>query len=183
MDDDFSRFWNMYGGRDARLCEGVKNKGPRGKALESWKKNVVEADKVILALEAQVRFDEAAKKAGKWVSRWPMAVTWLNQSRWDCEIESHEALRAQTEVRLCKIEGCEEPVLGPRYRLCATHLVRSTPAWESDKQEMAAFLNQEVERLEGESWGSASRRWWHEHGRERILRKLIARRTRGSRRL
>ena len=185
MANDFDQFWNMYGGRDAKLCEGTKNKGPKGKALESWKKNVenvVEPEKVLLALEAQVRFDKAAKAAGKWVSRWPMAVTWLNQNRWDCEIESHEQLQTQTrEAKQCEMEGCNEPVLGPRYKLCSTHLTRSTPVWEQDKQLMAEFLGREVQREDGESWGSASRRWWQERGREMIARRLIGRRTRGSR--
>lgn len=181
MADEFDRFWNMYGGSHADLCDGTRNKGPKSKALESWKKNVSDPGVVILAMEAQVRYDKAKKAKGKWVPRWPMVATWLNQRRWDCEIESHEELNAiSQEVKTCAIEGCNEVTHGPRFKLCSNHLARSGQAWEEDKVRLGQQLLA-IHRQEGENWTTASQRWWRDEGRKAIKRKLIGKRTRGSR--
>ena len=116
---DFSDFWDMY---PSDLCRGSKNKGGRGKAEESWSKHVKEPEKVILALQAQIKYDRDAQNKGEDVDRWPFASTWLNQGRWDVEIESHAELQQRYEGKYCSVEGCPDLTHGPRFEYCAHHL-------------------------------------------------------------
>ena len=116
---DFADFWDMY---PSDLCRGSKNKGGRGKAEESWNKHVKEPEKVILALQAQIKYDRDAQNKGEDVDRWPFASTWLNQGRWDVEIESHADLQQRYEGKYCSVEGCPDLTHGPRFEYCAHHL-------------------------------------------------------------
>lgn len=118
---DFDMFWATY---PSDLCGGSRNKGAKGEAKKRWEK-IKDPEKVMESLRAQIRYDKAAKKKGEFVSRWPMASTWLNQERWDCEIDSHYELNRRSEERekakVCEVEGCENETHGPKFQLCTTH--------------------------------------------------------------
>lgn len=184
FNEEFERFWGSYGGRNAELCDGPRHKGSKTKAMEAWSKHVGDPKEVLLAVEAQSRYDKAAKARGKWVPRWPMVVTWLNQHRWDCEIDSHERLNQEStakETKQCEVEGCREPVHGPAFKKCAKHLTESSPAWQHDREALKRQLS-EIERKPGEPWAKACHRWWAATGKEKLKRSRIASGIRGWRR-
>lgn len=115
-ENNFDLFWSLF---PADLCRGAKNKGGKGKARESWDKHVKDPEMVVSALQAQIRYDRDAKNKGEDVMRWPFASTWLNQSRWDVEIESHAELQQRHEAKFCH---CGRETHGPTFNECAFHL-------------------------------------------------------------
>jgi len=71
--EDFDTFWSAY---------PVK-KG-KGAAEKSWQKLSPDLQTVIIAIEAQKQSDQWTKDKGKFI---PYPATWLNQKRWEDEVE------------------------------------------------------------------------------------------------
>ena len=104
---DFENFWIKYG-------EPKTTKGPKRKALESWEEvkkqwckeeNSTpqefcrEVERGRLSEEANRK---AARQSGDFVAQMPMAVTWINQWRFEQEHQtSTGALKAKSNPRTC----------------------------------------------------------------------------------
>jgi hypothetical protein len=116
---DFDTFWSIY---PSDLCGGSRNKGVKSKAKESWDKHVKDPEKVIMAVQAQIRYDREALNKGEKPYRWPFAATYINQARWEVEIESHSELKQRHEAKFCAVDNCNEPTHGPRFSCCTYHL-------------------------------------------------------------
>ena len=76
---NFDEFWQNY-----------PNRKGKGAAAKKYEKIDDETHKsILLAIEAQKRYRNLAKKTGEFMPEWCMPVTWLNQQRWLDEIPSH----------------------------------------------------------------------------------------------
>ena len=71
--DDFKRFWNVY-----------PKKVKKPVAEKSWMKQNPDIDKVLKSLSLLKNSDEWTKDDGKYI---PHPSTWLNQRRWEDEVE------------------------------------------------------------------------------------------------
>lgn len=116
-------FWPNY---PADLCGGTRKKGSRGQALKAMlrlRPDKEKREKILIALREQARYDREAKRAGEDVYRWPYAVTYINQGRYDDEVGSYAALREKqaTVDAECAEEGCTNKVHGPEFKLCGYH--------------------------------------------------------------
>lgn len=88
--EDFEVFWDMY-----------PRKVGKGKALKSWKK--VKPSRVLVqiifeAIEKQKLSRDWMKENGQFI---PYPATWLNEKRWDDEVQSQSVVRYKpTQVQL-----------------------------------------------------------------------------------
>ena len=108
----FEEFWQNYPCR--------KGKGAAAKKYEK-----IDADthkSILLAIDAQKRHRQAAKKTGEFMPDWCMPATWLNQQRWLDEIPSHQDTVERTALGECSMPDCPHPVYGQRFNLCEFHL-------------------------------------------------------------
>ncbi len=116
------RLWPAY---PADLAAG--RKGSRGEAIKSLIKinpDDDELERIFRNMEAQKAFDRASQKTGEFVPRWPYLVTYLNQRRYDDEIEvSHSELGQHQRADSCI--KCGGQTHGPRFDLCTDHLAES----------------------------------------------------------
>jgi len=100
---DFNTFWETY---PADLCN---RKGSKTMAEKSWNKiDSTLYEQIIINMREMMRADRKVKKTGagkpEWI--WPMAVTWLNQSRWDCMEDIKQSADIHADVREC---SCGKP--------------------------------------------------------------------------
>jgi len=74
--DGFDKFWKAWPGK--------KGKG-KAQLLDKWKKDKLEArfDHVMQILEAEKKTEQWTKEGGRFI---PLMSTWLNQQRWDCDV-------------------------------------------------------------------------------------------------
>jgi len=89
--DKFEQFWQAYPNR--------KGKGAAAKKYEKIDEDTHKA--ILLAIDAQKRHRNLAKKTGEFMPEWCMPVTWLNQQRWLDEIPSHAETKEKSEVKKC----------------------------------------------------------------------------------
>ena len=74
-----------------------------------------------LALQAQQKDRALSLKNRHNISQPVGFAVWLNQERWELEIESaHEKMSVSRET--CAVEGCQSQVYGNRFSLCEHHL-------------------------------------------------------------
>jgi len=81
----FLNFWDQY-----------PNKKGKEEAFKAWKKHAPNMEVVIKAVIAQKEEKASLTLEGKFCPEWPNASTWLNNKRWEDEIQ---------EVPKLKIEG------------------------------------------------------------------------------
>lgn len=77
---DFNKFWKIY-----------PNKKGKGKAFESWEKinpSKKLVDKILKAIDEQKESLPWTRERGKFI---PHPTTWLNQNRWDDEVNEQVA--------------------------------------------------------------------------------------------
>lgn len=116
-----NEFWPAYPGKLTRNKHGNRdNKGSRAYGLQACLKltNIAsheERIRILGNLKAQVRYDMQDPDC----TRWPMVSSYLNQKRFDDEIQSMSELRERTEHKQCR--KCKQETLGPKYDLCAVH--------------------------------------------------------------
>jgi len=110
--DKFSEFWARYPGKKiAKLkCRDKYDKLPED-----------EHKKIMLAIDAQLRYRTAAKKTGEFVPEWCNTQTFINQSRWYDEIESHAELKEKQNLNICCMPDCNLEVMGSRFATCMNH--------------------------------------------------------------
>ena len=110
--DKFSEFWQAY-----------PNRKGKGAAAKKYEKIDVETHKsILLAIDAQKRHRQAAKKTGEFMPEWCMPATWLNQQRWLDEIPSAQETAEKVSRGTCSIEGCQTETYGNRFSLCEHHI-------------------------------------------------------------
>ena len=86
--DMFEQFWKTY---PIDLCSRRGSKPKAKKIFDSIDEEMKK--QIIVNMRELMRVDRAVKKAGDFVSRWPMVTTWLNGERWEdiCDIkQSHQ---------------------------------------------------------------------------------------------
>jgi len=110
--DKFSEFWQAY-----------PNRKGKGAASKKYEKIDVETHKsILLAIDAQKRHRQAAKKTGEFMPEWCMPATWLNQQRWLDEIPSAQETAEKVSRGTCSVQGCETETYGNRFSLCEHHI-------------------------------------------------------------
>jgi hypothetical protein len=108
----FDEFWQSY-----------PNRKGKGAAAKKYEKIDVETHKsILLAIDAQKRHRQAAKKTGEFMPEWCMPATWLNQQRWLDEIPSAQDTAEKVSRGTCSIEGCQTETYGNRFSLCEHHI-------------------------------------------------------------
>lgn len=125
------KFWPAY---PADLCGGTRKKGPKGEALKTWLKipalDEDEANRIHNNMLAQVRFDRKDEDP----TRWPHCKTYLNQRRYDDELSNEGFERGGDMIEqveaVCRVEGCTEPVIGPRFSMCVDHYAEKHDPWK-----------------------------------------------------
>ncbi len=149
-------FWVTY---PADLCESARNKGSRGMALK--KMLLLNPDEemrnsIIWTLREQIRHDRTAKKKGAEVYRWPHAVTYINQRRFDDTIEPYSDLPDTVDVRkpqgICKADDCGNFVHGPMYDHCQEHTLKVNEAPWLKRKRAEALRDLGLVAQEGESF-------------------------------
>ena len=113
-------FWQTYPGD---LCGGNRNKGSRGVALKSMLRVLPEQeerDRMLANLQAQIRFDRQAGKTSDQVYRWPYCVTYINQRKYDDELESSTTImnRITSGPAICSRNGCDRETQGSGVPYC-----------------------------------------------------------------
>jgi len=109
----FERFYKVY-----------PHKTARGSAEGAWESLDPDDDltiKIILAVEAQIRYRSDAKKADQWMPRWKGPGPWLRQKCWLDEVGSHAELKEKQEAKYCCIDGCHSRTMGSRFPVCEHH--------------------------------------------------------------
>lgn len=159
----FENLWVKYGAE-----EGMSNaqKGSKTKAWQSWEKRVKAfmksnegadeqafAQHVWRGYEAQRQNRRALKSANQFVPHLTMVTTWLNQERYDQELDipTSEAKRMATQHH-CHVNACGERVIGLTYEgksVCKTHHVME---WNDANREPFRRCLQSNPRQPGESW-------------------------------
>ncbi len=114
------QFWPTY---PDDLCGGARNKGSRGLALKKaiqLAPDEQERNRILSALQAQIRHDRIARSNGYELSRWPYCVTYLNQRRYDDEIESTVEVMTKggVHVQICAKDGCDNETQGAGVPFC-----------------------------------------------------------------
>jgi len=87
----FDEFWQAYPNR--------KGKGAAAKKYEKIDEETHKA--ILLAIDAQKRHRNLAKKTGEFMPEWCMPATWLNQQRWLDEIPSHAETLDRKPAKKC----------------------------------------------------------------------------------
>ncbi len=107
----FNRWYRIY----PKKCAVGDGK----KAWKSLDPDDALVDKMILAVEAQIRYK---KEAGDHdIKYWKSPGPWIRQQCWDDEIGSHSALKEKAKSQLCAVEGCQEERFCPRGSLYCIH--------------------------------------------------------------
>lgn len=141
-DTYFDRFYQAY----------PKHEAPK-KAHDAWKKAIKDEDKeefttmVVLAIDAQKRERRAKQNKGIWMADWPMPATWLNQGRWDDEIDSSDHIEKEAKKYTCECgkEG-RYPAIGKLW--CARCY---TNKFTKGLDQLKAFMPDEMRKLKSET--------------------------------
>lgn len=157
----FDLLWETY---PSDLCGSARNKGPRSLALKKvlkMKPGREERERILAGLRAQMLYDREAKSHGREPSRWPYLTTYLNQHRWEEEIDSHMEMRRRfnTKCVRCGAPGPEVDARG--VTMCAACYVKEAycpPSAVSMDDLRAAWNRSGCKRREGESKGDWIRR-------------------------
>lgn len=165
--EPFENFWQRYGADESM---SVTSKGSKLKAYESWEKvgkkwasrehkdydEVEFAQQVWRGYEAQKANRRALRSTKTFVPQLPMVTTWLNQHRYDQEIDQPTGeLRRQAQssnAHKCDSPDCGEPVVGRSETggwICKSHVIR---AWGDANRESFRLRLQANPRQSGESW-------------------------------
>ncbi len=100
--------WFMY---PNDLCESQK--GSKQKSLTAalkLKPNEEERKRILGNLSALIKHDRLLKQKGKFVSRWPMVSTFINQAYYDREMGSHMEVSVKTgELQVEQCQECGHP--------------------------------------------------------------------------
>jgi len=144
LEEGFDRFWQAY-----------PHKRSKGAAEKAWEKVFKDVDyddmfkEIMLAIDAQKRYRKDAAKSGTFIPQWKHPSTWLNQKAYLDEIPSTMEIKSQV-LAVCKTEGCERQVLGPRFDVCHDHLV--TRKDEPYRQQKIDYMTKHnLIPMEGES--------------------------------
>ena len=100
--DPFELFWQTY---PLDLCT---RRGSKAKAKVIFDKLQEDMQKqIVINLRELMRADRALKKAGQFVSRWPMVTTWLNGERWNDIDDLKPSESRPTAAKTCQY--CDKP--------------------------------------------------------------------------
>lgn len=100
------------------------HKTAKGSAETAWEKldpSDELTEKMILAVEAQVRYRAEAKRTGQWMPQWKGPGPWLRAKCYLDEIGSHAELKEKQAAKYCCIEGCNLFTMGHRFPVCEYH--------------------------------------------------------------
>jgi len=141
-EEAFDLFWDEY---DKALTGGLSSgKGVRKKALTSFKRKVTSAKKAGLVLSKfRMQRDEwlRNKKGDEWQANFPHVSTYLNQERWETEVDAPQTQQARrSELQECSEPNCRDKVAGPAFDECERHLNR--PAREKEKAELIDWMKE-----------------------------------------
>ena len=102
-----------------RFYQAFPNKRGKAAAKAKWEKMKYDndIDNILAKLEVEKRWRAQQKALGAFCPEWPMISTYVNQARWEDELESVDFAGAKTalDTATCK---CGEPTLGPRFKTC-----------------------------------------------------------------
>lgn len=124
---DFDTLWQTYP-RD--LCN---RKGSRKEAEKLWDKlDEKTQDQVIVNMREIMRVDRKLKKAGEFVSRWPMVTTWLRQERFVSDMED---IRMSDEIPKGPKQTCSCGQLAVITRFCESCYEKRHPdPWQATRK-------------------------------------------------
>ena len=109
----FERFYKVYPHKTAR--------GSAEGAWETLDPDDALTDKIVLAVNAQIRYRAECKRTDQWMPRWKGPGPWLRAKCWLDEIGSHAELKEKQEAKYCCIEGCHALTMGSRFPVCEHH--------------------------------------------------------------
>jgi len=114
-------FWPTY---PKDLCQNKKgSKTVTWDKINKYKLSETECLTIMKNLNDHIRHDRAQINKGLEVDRWPLAQTYVNQRRFDDELEGDISGKATTtKLPECKKEGCTAEVHGQGYPFCGDHL-------------------------------------------------------------
>ncbi len=100
--------WFMY---PNDLCESQKGSKQKSEnAALKLKPNEEERKRILGNVSALIKHDRFLKQKGKFVARWPMVSTFINQAYYDREIGSHmEASVSKGEIQQEQCQECGKP--------------------------------------------------------------------------
>lgn len=80
--------------------------------------------KIELAVKAYTKYLYAKVKAGDKLVGVKTLSVWYNKSCYEDQFidESAADLKSRTELQTCSVDGCTNPVHGPRFRFCTDHV-------------------------------------------------------------
>ena len=136
---DFDTLWKTY---PMDLCS---RKGSKKEALKSYDKLMkgLEAEeaekmhsKILTGLREWMRYDRSEVKQNRFVPKWPMVSTWLNQERFELDDIPQSGDKPESTARECK---CGKPVAVGRLCNDCYDEVHPDP-WEKDRKERLSSL-------------------------------------------
>ena len=115
IDDMFSKLWTAYPSDLAH-----KRRGSKPSAIRAFKKiapDEQEFNRMMDNMRSQVRNDRKEKNP----MRWPYVSSYLNGAMYDDYIETVQTTEKREEAE-CNVVNCRNPVHGPMYKHCSTHV-------------------------------------------------------------
>lgn len=138
-------FWVNY---PTDLCSigntvSARWKGHKGECLKALLKlapDEAERKRILANLKAQVKHDRDALKRGEKVYRWAYASTYVNNWRFDDEIDSVADLKPVVDVGICAYQDCGEPCHGEKFKFCTDHEAEQGDRWKAERMRAAKEL-------------------------------------------
>jgi len=123
-DEELEHLWNLAvpKGKGWQQSDCPVLRADRGDVETVWKKLSVDVKTIELAIHAQARFRRDSRSAGDFVPQPKLLASWLRKKRWLDPIESHAELKQKQQLRICQYPVCNNPVHGPHFNRCTTHL-------------------------------------------------------------
>jgi hypothetical protein len=156
----FGTFWETY---PADLAHQIK--GSRKKAMECIVK--MDPDKelqetILGNLRELVRYCRRQRKADGKTDRWPHAVTWLNQERWEMlrDIGSHSNLNEKIAASKCVTCGADATHTDKCWK-CYDKGIQNTYEKELKRESANNGLQQKPNETPAD-WSARCRKWWKE---------------------
>ena len=116
----YDKFWAYY---PSDLCHGKKGSKPGGKAAAKRKvKSQEEADRIMLNTEAWAKYSRHELKTNDYTDRWPHVSKYFNQEYYDMDIPSYTQAETAQEAIVKTCIHCTNPVHGPSYDVCTSHI-------------------------------------------------------------
>lgn len=120
-------------------------------AKVSYAEEKILYDQIVLAAEAQERYRKQCLEKRQDIKRPPGIGSWINNGDWGMDIGSHADTKP-VELGVCSVSGCQSTVHGPRFKVCAHHLVNTAQQKEVVKASLRRLDLMPKENQSREEW-------------------------------